>query len=81
MENYFGAGISYYYKGDLDNAAKYFEEAARLYRETDNKEYLGETYAFLYKTVIENNDGEKAAEVENAARNDLGSMEWERKKK
>ena len=81
MENYFGAGISYYYKRDLDNAAKYFEEAAKLYRETDNKEYLGETYAFLYKTAIENNDGEKAAEVENAARNDLGSMEWERKKK
>ena len=40
-----------------------------------------ETYAFLYKTVIENNDGEKAAEVENAARSDLGSMEWEKKKK
>ncbi|MCP1224463.1 tetratricopeptide repeat protein [Sebaldella sp. S0638] len=81
MENYFGAGISYYYKGELDNAVKYFEEAAKLYRKTDNKEYLGETYAFLYKTAIENNDGEKAAEVENAAKNDLGSMEWERKKK
>ena len=81
MENYFGAGISYYYKGELDSAIKYFEEAAKLYRNTDNKEYLGETYAFLYKTAIENNDGEKAAEVENAAKSDLGSMEWERKKK
>ena len=81
MENYFGAGISYYYKGELDDAIKYFEEAAKLYRETGNKEYLGETYAFLYKAAIENNNGEKAAEVESAAKKDLGSMEWERKKK
>ena len=81
MENYFGAGIGYYYKRDLDNSVKYFEEAARLYREAGNKEYLGETYAFLYKTALENNDGEKAAQVEDAAKKDLGSMEWERKKK
>jgi tetratricopeptide (TPR) repeat protein len=81
MENYFGAGIGYYYKRDLDNSLKYFEEAARLYRKAGNKEYLGETYAFLYKTALENNDGEKAAQVEDAAKKDLGSMEWERKKK
>ena len=81
MENYFGAGIVYYYKRDMDNSIKYFEEAARLYREAGNKEYLGETYAFLHKAAVENNDGIKAAEVERDAKKDLGSMEWERKKR
>ena len=52
-ENYFGAGVNYYYKRDNKQALKYLEKVVPMYQKNQSLDYLGDAYAYLYKINIE----------------------------
>ena len=79
-ENYFGAGVNYYYKRDNKQALKYLEKVVPMYQKNQSLDYLGDAYAYLYKINIEEGNKEKADEIEAAAGHELGKENWEKKK-
>ena len=79
-ENYFGAGVNYYYKRDNKQALKYLEKVVPMYQKNQSLDYLGDAYAYLYKINIEEGNKEKADEIEAAAGQELGKENWEKKK-
>ncbi len=79
-ENYFGAGVSYYNKRDNKQALKYFEKVVPIYKKSNNLNYLGDAYAYMYKISITEGNKEKADEIEKTAQNELGKENWEKKK-
>ena len=79
-ENYFGAGVNYYYKRNNKQALKYLEMVVPMYKKSQNLDYLGDAYAYLYKINIEEGNKDKADEIEAAAGQELGKENWEKKK-
>ena len=79
-DNYFGAGVISYHKGDKKKALEYIGKVALMYKKDNNTEALGSAYAFLYKINIEEGNRDKADEIEAAAQQELGKENWEKKK-
>ena len=77
-ENYFGAGVNYYYKRDFKQALKYLEKVVPMYKKANNLSYLGDAYAYLYKINIEEGNKNKADEIEETAKQELGKENWEK---
>lgn len=81
VENYYMAGLNYYAKGNMKEAEKNFEKTIPLYKNTENLDYLGDTYSVLHRIYINEGNAEKANEIEKKAVRDLGAENWEKKKK
>ncbi len=79
-ENYFGAGVNYYRKGNRKQALEYIEKVVPMYKKSQNSEYLAAAYAYLYKINIEEGNKERADEIEAVAAQELSKENWEKSK-